>query len=150
MLGGCGSSNVHFKTRNLDTARKLMKKPVVVCGIDTDVGKSVVTGLLARYFMDQGKIVITQKPVQTGCADRPEDILVHRKFMGTDWLTPDEQGLTCSYCFPLPASPHLAAEHAGTEIDPTRRRASGPGADGQPAVEPSSRILSPPHGVCAG
>ena len=97
-----------------------MKKPVVVCGIDTDVGKSVVTGLLARYLMDQGKIVITQKPVQTGCADRPEDILVHRKFMGTDWLTPDEQGLTCSYCFPLPASPHLAAERAGTEIDPSQ------------------------------
>ncbi len=97
-----------------------MNKPVVICGIDTDVGKSVVTGLLARHLMDQGKVVITQKPVQTGCKDRPEDILLHRKFMGTGWLTPDEQGLTCPYCFPLPASPHLAAERAGTEIDPAR------------------------------
>lgn len=95
-------------------------KPVVICGIDTDVGKSVVTGLIARYLMDQGKVVITQKPVQTGCKDRPEDILVHREFMGTGWLTPDEQGLTCSYCFPLAASPHLAAEHAGAVIDPAK------------------------------
>jgi dethiobiotin synthetase len=68
--------------------------------------------------MDQGKVVITQKLVQTGCKDRPEDILVHRNFMGTGWLTPDEQGLTCPYCFPLPASPHLAAEHAGAIVDP--------------------------------
>jgi dethiobiotin synthetase len=97
-----------------------MNKPVVVCGIDTDVGKSVVTGLLARHLMDQGKTVITQKPVQTGCEGRPDDLLVHRRFMGTGWLTSDEQGLTCSYCFPLPASPHLAAECAGTEIDPAR------------------------------
>jgi len=97
-----------------------MNKPIVICGIDTDVGKSVVTGLLARHLMDQGKVVITQKLVQTGCEDRPEDILLHRKFMGTGWLTPDEQGLTCSYCFPFPASPHLAAERAGTEIDPAR------------------------------
>ncbi|CAK8715857.1 ATP-dependent dethiobiotin synthetase BioD [Candidatus Electrothrix laxa] len=97
-----------------------MKKPVVVCGIDTDVGKTVVTGLLARHLMDQGKVVITQKPVQTGCEGHPEDILLHRKLMGTGWLTPDEQGLTCSYCFPFPASPHLAAERAGTEIDPAR------------------------------
>ncbi|WPD24982.1 MAG: dethiobiotin synthase [Candidatus Electrothrix scaldis] len=97
-----------------------MNKPVVVCGIDTGVGKTMVTGLLARHLMDQGKVVITQKPVQTGCKDRPEDILLHRKIMGTGWLSPDEQGLTCSYCFPLPASPHLAAERAGAEIDPAQ------------------------------
>ena len=98
-----------------------MKKPLVICGIDTGVGKSVVTGLLARYLIEQGRVVITQKPVQTGCKkDKPEDILLHRKIMGTDRLAPDEQGLTCSYCFPLPASPHLAAERSAEEIDPAR------------------------------
>ncbi len=97
-----------------------MHKSVVICGIDTGVGKSVVTGLLARYLMDQGRVVITQKLVQTGCKGRPEDILLHRKFMDTGWLSPDEQGLTCPYCFPLPASPHLAAAHAGATIDPAR------------------------------
>ena len=97
-----------------------MKQPISICGIDTGIGKSVVTGLLARHLLDQGKVVITQKPVQTGCADRPEDILLHRRLMGADWHSLDEQQLTCSYCFPLAAAPHLAAEAAGTTIDPEK------------------------------
>jgi len=97
-----------------------MQQPITICGIDTGIGKSVVTGLLARHLLDQGKVVITQKPVQTGCKDRPEDILLHRKLMGADWHSLDEQQLTCCYCFPLAASPHLAAETAGTVIDPKK------------------------------
>jgi len=97
-----------------------MNQPITICGIDTDIGKSVVTGLLARHLLEQGKVVITQKPVQTGCTDKPEDILLHRKLMGADWHSLDEQQLTCPYCFPLAASPHLAAEAAGTVIDPEK------------------------------
>lgn len=93
-------------------------QPIAICGIDTGVGKSVVTGLLARHLLDRRKVVITQKLVQTGCKGRPEDILLHRKLMGADWHRLDEQKLTCPYCFPFPASPHLAAQLAGTEIDP--------------------------------
>ena len=95
-----------------------MKQPIVICGIDTEVGKSVVTGLLARHLLDQGQVVITQKLVQTGCDNRSEDILLHRRLMGAEWHPLDEQQLTCPYCFPFPASPHLAAKMAGTEIDP--------------------------------
>lgn len=97
-----------------------MNLPIAVCGIDTGVGKSVVTGLLARHLLDQGSSVITQKLVQTGCV-RPEDIFLHRRLMGIGWQPVDEQRLTCPYCFPLAASPHLAAEKAGaTAVDPTR------------------------------
>lgn len=92
--------------------------PIAVCGIDTGVGKSIVTGLLARHLLKQGKVVITQKLVQTGCSGRAEDILLHRKLMGADWHRLDEQKLTCPYCFPFPASPHLAAKLAGEQIDP--------------------------------
>jgi dethiobiotin synthetase len=95
-----------------------MNPPITICGIDTGIGKSVVTGLLARHLLVKGKVVITQKPVQTGCKDTPEDILLHRKLMGADWHNLDKQQLTCPYCFPLAASPHLAAEAAGTIIDP--------------------------------
>jgi len=95
-----------------------MNLPITICGIDTGVGKSVVTGLLARHLLDRGKVVITQKPVQTGCNGRPEDILLHRRLMGAEWHPLDEQKLTCPYCFPFPASPHLAAELAGTAGDP--------------------------------
>jgi dethiobiotin synthetase len=97
-----------------------MNLPIAVCGIDTGVGKSVVTGLLARHLLERGKSVITLKLVQTGCSGRSEDILLHRKLMGMSWQPEDEQRLTCPYCFPLPASPHLAAEQSNAVIDPAQ------------------------------
>lgn len=95
-----------------------MNQPIAICGIDTSIGKSIVTGLLARHLLLKGKVVITQKLVQTGCEGRPEDIVLHRKLMGAEWHSLDEEQLTCPYCFAFPASPHLAAARAGTEIDP--------------------------------
>ena len=91
---------------------------IAVCGIDTGVGKSVATGLLAAFLLEKNHSVITQKPVQTGCRGRAEDLLLHRKLMGTSWNEFDEEGLTCSYCLPFPASPHLAARLDGKTIDP--------------------------------
>lgn len=91
-----------------------------LAGIDTGIGKSVATGLMARHLLEQGRSVITQKLVQTGCSGRPDDILVHRRFMESGWLEEDESKLTCPYSFPFPASPHLAARLAGQSIDPAR------------------------------
>lgn len=91
-----------------------------LCGIDTGIGKSFATGLLARHLVEQNQRVITQKLVQTGCAERPDDILLHRRLMECGWLEEDEEKLTCPYCFPFPGSPHLAARLAGTTIDPER------------------------------
>lgn len=91
-----------------------------LCGIDTGIGKSFATGLLARHLVEQGQRVITQKLVQTGCAERPDDILLHRRLMECGWLEEDEKKLTCPYCFPFAGSPHLAARLAGTTIDPER------------------------------
>jgi len=93
-------------------------RPITICGIDTGVGKSIVTGMLARHLLKKSKVVITQKLVQTGCNGRSEDILVHRKLMGAQWHPLDEEKLTCPYCFPFPASPHLAAQMVGAQIDP--------------------------------
>ncbi len=89
-----------------------------ICGIDTGIGKSVVTGLLARFLHEQGRRVITQKPVQTGCDGQSEDILTHRRLMETGWLEEDEKRLTCPYNFSFPGSPHLAAKLAYQTIDP--------------------------------
>ncbi len=91
---------------------------IAITGIDTDIGKTVATGLLGRYLLGQGKRVITQKLVQTGCVGLAEDILVHRRLMGQELLPEDRQGLTCPYVFAKPCSPHLAASLAGQEIDP--------------------------------
>ncbi len=92
-------------------------KVIALCGIDTGVGKSVATGLLAAFLSGQGKKVISQKPVQTGCAGRCEDILLHRRLMDGAWNGYDERGLTCSYCLPFAGSPHLAAQMAGCRIE---------------------------------
>jgi dethiobiotin synthetase len=83
---------------------------VFITGIDTGVGKSVATGLMARWLARRGRTVITQKLVQTGCrAPVAEDIAVHRKLMGTGLLDIDRDGTTCPCRFAYPASPHLAA-----------------------------------------
>jgi dethiobiotin synthetase len=92
---------------------------VVTCisGIDTDIGKTVATGLMARALMAQGHSVITQKVVQTGCVGIAEDILHHRELMGMDLFPEDMSGLTCPYVFAKGCSPHLAAELEGVSID---------------------------------
>lgn len=92
-------------------------KTICISGIDTDIGKTVVTGVLARFLLNAGKKVITQKLCQTGCEKISEDILTHRKIMGISLQDVDRQGLTCPYIFPEPCSPHLAAKLAGEEID---------------------------------
>lgn len=48
-----------------------------VSGIDTGVGKTYATGVLLREMREKGLRVISQKPVQTGCEGRSEDLDVH-------------------------------------------------------------------------
>lgn len=90
---------------------------VAISGIDTGIGKTYVTGLLARVLQQQGREVITQKIVQTGCDGVAEDILEHRRLMGIGLQDADHEGLTAPYVFPYPASPHLSARLASREID---------------------------------
>ena len=94
-----------------------MKGVYFVSGIDTDIGKTVATGMLAKQLLQQGKSVITQKPVQTGCQDIAEDIAVHRKIMGIPMQEADKQKLTMPEIFSYPASPHLAARLGGRALD---------------------------------
>ncbi len=93
-----------------------------ISGIDTDIGKSVATGLMARALLAAGHTVVTQKMVQTGCQGVAEDILYHRELMGIELLPEDLEGLTCSYVFAKPCSPHLAAKLEGRTVDPERIR----------------------------
>ncbi len=90
---------------------------VAISGIDTGIGKTFVTGLLAKALILQGKKVITQKIVQTGCEGVAEDILEHRRLMGIELQDVDREGFTCPYVFRYPASPHLAARMEGAAVD---------------------------------
>ena len=91
-----------------------------VTGIDTDIGKSIVTGLLARFLRSAKVNYITAKLIQTGCKDIAEDIITHRKIAGIDLLPEDHAKKTCPYTFKFPASPHLASEMEGCAIDPAQ------------------------------
>lgn len=88
-----------------------------ISGIDTDIGKTYATGILAKALYDKGGNVITQKLVQTGCTGIAEDIIKHRQMMEIPLQEVDKQGLTCPYVFTKPASPHLSAVIEDTIID---------------------------------
>lgn len=92
-------------------------KVLFITGIDTNIGKTFATGLIASALVGQGKRVITQKMIQTGCTDISEDIEMHRKIQGIPFTEEDKSGLTCPYIFTYPCSPHMAAEKDGRTID---------------------------------
>ncbi len=94
------------------------KNIIVVSGIDTGIGKTIATGLMARWLKESGSSVITMKMVQTGCSRMSEDILEHRKLSGMSLQEEDAVGLTCPYIFSVPCSPHLAARLDGSYINP--------------------------------
>lgn len=80
-----------------------------ISGIDTDIGKSIATGMIARSLHRNGKKVITLKLVQTGNSDFSEDIARHREIMGCGLFPEDRERLTAPEIYTFPASPHLAA-----------------------------------------
>ena len=94
-----------------------MKGTYFISGIDTNIGKSIITGILARELRKQGKNVITQKMVQTGNEGFSEDIEIHRKIMNIDFLDVDKDMTTAPEIFSYPCSPHLAAKIDKREID---------------------------------
>ena len=88
-----------------------------ITGIDTNIGKTFATGMIACALAEKGKKVITQKMIQTGCTEVSEDIEMHRKIQGIPFTEEDKAGLTCPYIFTYPCSPHMAAAKDGRRID---------------------------------
>jgi dethiobiotin synthetase len=101
---------------------------VFVTGTGTEVGKTVVAAAIARTVAAAGRRVAVFKPALTGLEDpgEPDHELLRRAAgsdQGDDEIAP--------YRYGPPASPHLAAELAGEEIDPARlREAAGAAARG--------------------
>jgi dethiobiotin synthetase len=104
---------------------------LVVCGTDTDVGKTVVSALLveglgARYW----------KPVQSGVeggGDR--DRVAALLDLPAELIVPE------AYRLAAPVSPHWAAEREGVTIDPARLAL--PPGDGPLVVECAGGLLVP-------
>ncbi len=96
-----------------------MTKGIFVTGTDTGVGKTLVTGLLARYLSENGVKVVTQKWVETGTRGESADVLSHIALMGrkrSDFADYLED--MAPYVLGFAASPHLAARMENRRIDP--------------------------------
>ena len=104
---------------------------LVICGTDTDVGKTVVSALLV-----QGLEATYWKPVQSGTeggGDRQRVI---------DLLElPKERWQQEAYAFQAPVSPHWAAEREGRCIDPELLKV--PAIDGPLVVETAGGLMVP-------
>ena len=88
-----------------------------ITGIDTNVGKTIVTGILAKELLNTGKKVITQKMIQTGNIGYSEDIEKHREIMEIPMTEADKCLLTAPCIRSYPCSPHLAAAIDKQPID---------------------------------
>lgn len=88
-----------------------------VTGTDTGVGKTTVTVHLMQQLIAQGLKVVGMKPVASGC-----------EWIDGRWQNEDVKKLTAAsnvqappevinpYCFEPAIAPHIAAAHAGVEI----------------------------------
>ena len=91
-------------------------RAVFVTGTDTDVGKTVVVGLLAGYLLEKGVNAVTQKWIQTGtgeaCDIETHLLLMKKSKEDYQRYLPDMQ----PYGFKMAASAHLAASKEKVEI----------------------------------
>jgi dethiobiotin synthetase len=136
-----------------ESTRGARASGIFVTATGTEVGKTVVSSVLARTLAAEGKRVGVFKPAFTGMDEYPDyDEAAARAAVeaaGDGWPSivglPDPAALRAAarssqsdaeiapYRFDPPMSPHLAAGLAGEEIDPERvmaaARAAADGAD---------------------
>ncbi|MCP4599826.1 MAG: dethiobiotin synthase [Proteobacteria bacterium] len=95
-----------------------MTAKIYITGTNTEVGKTVVARALVRAFVRRGLNVAAVKPIESG-AERvdgrlvPADASALIRALGQDIDLDD----VCTYCFPDPVSPHLAASRVEEEIE---------------------------------
>ncbi len=106
-------------------------RQLVICGTDTDVGKTVVSALVV-----QGLGAVYWKPVQSGLEGGGDSARVRQLL-----ALPPERVWPEAYRFKAPVSPHWAAEREGITIDPVRLAL--PAVDGPLVVETAGGLLVP-------
>jgi len=98
---------------------------IFVTGTDTGVGKTLVCVSLVKALVGHGLRVAVMKPIASGSEHTPQglrngDALALAR--ASNVAVPYEA--INPYCFEPAISPHIAAEEAGIEIDPSRIRQS--------------------------
>ena len=93
-----------------------MKRTIAVVAIDTDTGKTIVTAALGLLLKEAGASATVVKPIQTGSLDGRSADLDFVLDMSALTLTEEQYKLATPYTYPVPCSPHLAAEMANKTI----------------------------------
>ncbi len=92
-------------------------RQLFITATDTGVGKTLISGLLLGYLREQGIKTGYQKWAATGCTETVADLERVLELAGRETDPPPlDRQVPCRFSFP--ASPHLAADRAGREIDP--------------------------------
>tara|TARA_Y100001968_G_scaffold329658_1_gene379494 strand:+ start:2083 stop:2739 length:657 start_codon:yes stop_codon:yes gene_type:complete len=87
---------------------KFHQKGLIICGTDTDVGKTIISSLFV-----QGLTATYWKPIQSGLEENGDKGRICKLLN-----LPRERCLEEVYKFKAPVSPHWAAEQEGIKIDP--------------------------------
>ncbi len=110
---------------------KFPKSSVIVCGTDTDVGKTVVSALLV-----QGLKANYWKPIQSGLSEGSDTNHVCEILS-----LPKNRHLNELYRFQAPVSPHWAAEKENRSID--KERLKLPKLAEQTIIETAGGLMVP-------
>jgi dethiobiotin synthetase len=91
---------------------------VFVTGTDTEVGKSVVAAAICATLAARGRRVAAFKPVVTGLDEEPGELGRDHELLASVASAGQAPEDVAPYRFGPPVSPHLAAELAGTTVEP--------------------------------
>lgn len=107
-----------------------MNKKFIVTGIGTDIGKTVVSSILAQALKAS-----YWKPIQAGELDNSDSIKVK------NWCDENVTIILESFRLTEPVSPHLAAELDGINI--TKEAIDFPNIDGNLIIEGAGGLMVP-------
>ncbi|MEE2640343.1 MAG: dethiobiotin synthase [Planctomycetota bacterium] len=99
----------------------MLRKPergLFITGTDTEVGKTYVTSIIARWLVSAGHKVGVYKPVASDCIRDGEE--VHSSDALSLWESanrPLNLNAVCPQRFEAPIAPHLAARVQGESVD---------------------------------
>ena len=95
-----------------------MANGIFITGTDTEVGKTFITGGLARMWLKMGKRVGVMKPIESGCV-RSDGVLqpLDALFLKEMSASTDDLDLIVPYRLEHPLAPSIAAELESIEID---------------------------------
>jgi dethiobiotin synthetase len=109
--------NVNLFVNMVNIKRRENMKGFFITGTDTDIGKTLTTGLLTKYFLEKGIDAFPYKPVQSG-AFLKKDRLVAPDTEFYEEVTNRAFGKDANtYLLKTPSSPHLAASIDGVRVE---------------------------------